>query len=1192
MDKRVCCRGKPGFCGTTDEISGNTTFTRPSCDAGSQSITRVIGYYLAAGARRSCGGMTPQGFPQGVYSHINFAFGSINPDTYEIIPNAPADEDLYRQLAALHTRDLGQELWLSVGGWHFSESGAPTATTFSDLVNADITHQNVFFASLTLFMQTWGFTGIDIDWEYPAADGRNGHPQDYAKFPKFLANLKSALREYKFGLSITLPTSYRYLQHFDLVAIEPSVDWFNFMSYDLNGTGDIGNQWTGAYLGAHTNLTEIKTALDSLWRNKINPSKVNLGLAFYGRSFTLQNASCTKPGCPYLSAGDAGRCSGQAGILFGSEITTILKDNDLTPTLYKDAAVKTVNWNGDQWVSYDDEDTWKIKADFVKTQCLGGVIVWSVDYDDSSHSYSKGLAAALGNPLNVDSSTGITNSVLESPPGGSGNAQGPYCHFVNCGESCPAGYTQVTRGNETSQVMVDETECPSGKDQAQFLCCPTSTDIPSCQWRGFHNNGKCKGGCNSGEADVGSITAGCRSGYQSACCTASRSTDPWTQCQWTSGCQSDDSCPSDYPNFVVGSRNGWGGLSTCKTGQNYNYCCQNAIPNAFTNCDWHGHQVSFNNSEFCSNACPAGTIRIAAQTVNDFFYSLPAHTDDCSYGREAYCCSGPQQPKIAPHAPLMIYKDQTAKDFDAYLQKFLKAPFCPADYPIQDSPHFSVLAVQNSKQQPNVDQFITLEFLVPLISTWLTSEYPRPDLTDIWNNRLKTYGYGSSGANSSLLEDTLYGGRWSSQPIYSPLPFVSDLLCNIANSEQGVQGIEEATQALCTIPFTSDPIGESKSIWPRRLVATTTNDRSANGVEPSVALAIRGILAGDLTLHYLRWIGQPRRGNTVPSEIILELAFWIGNTPGVAPTPEHRDRFRDRSHNINMPGHRDRWIVFHFHIPLDSNTLLNQLPGMHLGVSHAGVYHSQAIYRDYSDMDWRADYRFSPSYAHGLYNGGTRMNYNIREQILSCPTGGSNPPQRWYPGFDYSDNINQLRGISRNVDYATLLNEFGLFLNRLGVFEEANLAYIWPETRLRWVKGLNFGGTSDWAIDLDANYGDNDGPGKGDDGTIGKGESGSTGNVIISPDIYSQKGDAQVSCQPPCNFVFPPWMLDQPTTISPPKATLTYFENWSTTITISGTAITTTVSSVTTTSSAFHPLQRKQFRSGITRGTAPTLQSG
>ncbi|UKZ96895.1 uncharacterized protein TrAFT101_011669 [Trichoderma asperellum] len=131
------------------------------------------------------------------------------------------------------------------------------------------------------------------------------------------------------------------------------------------------------------------------------------------------------------------------------------------------------------------------------------------------------------------------------------------------------------------------------------------------------------------------------------------------------------------------------------------------------------------------------------------------------------------------------------------------------------------------------------------------------------------------------------------------------------------------------------------------------------------------------------------------------------------------------------------------------------------------------------------------------------------------------------------------------------------------------------QKRLNWVKGLNFGGTSDWAIDLDANCGANDGAGKGDNGSTGKGESGSAGNVIISPDIYSQKGDAQVSCQPPCNFVFPPWILDQPTTISPPKATVTYFENWRTTITVQGAAITTTASSVTTTVISIPPITTK-----------------
>jgi chitinase len=127
--------------------------------------------------------MQPLVFPQGVYTHIYFAFGSINPDTFEVIPGSSGDEQLYVQLQALQTRDSGQARWLSIGGWDFTDSGEPTATTFSDLAAADITYQNVFFASLTLFMATWGFTGVDIDWEYPAADDRNGRAEDYGNYP-------------------------------------------------------------------------------------------------------------------------------------------------------------------------------------------------------------------------------------------------------------------------------------------------------------------------------------------------------------------------------------------------------------------------------------------------------------------------------------------------------------------------------------------------------------------------------------------------------------------------------------------------------------------------------------------------------------------------------------------------------------------------------------------------------------------------------------------------------------------------------------------------------------------------------------------------------------------------------------------------------------------------------------------------
>ncbi|KAJ5874989.1 uncharacterized protein N7529_003419 [Penicillium soppii] len=104
-----------GFYGTTEEFYGNTTVTRPSCDADTQSINRVIGYYNSAAASRGYGGMQPASIPQGVYSHIYFAFVSIDPDSFEVIPASNADKLLYPQMQALQMRDLSQELWLSIG---------------------------------------------------------------------------------------------------------------------------------------------------------------------------------------------------------------------------------------------------------------------------------------------------------------------------------------------------------------------------------------------------------------------------------------------------------------------------------------------------------------------------------------------------------------------------------------------------------------------------------------------------------------------------------------------------------------------------------------------------------------------------------------------------------------------------------------------------------------------------------------------------------------------------------------------------------------------------------------------------------------------------------------------------------------------------------------------------------------------
>ncbi|KAJ0422707.1 glycoside hydrolase [Aspergillus carlsbadensis] len=388
----VCC-SKLGFCGTTEEFCGDKKVQRPSCPA-TNDLRRVVGYYETWGSRRTCNKFWPERIPLGIYTHIVIAYATINPETFEIQPAVKADIDIYRRVAFLKSMDPGLKVYIGVSGWPFNDPG-PTKTTFSDLAASE-RNQKTFLRSLIKFLSTYNLDGIDLSWEYPVVDDRGGRPEDFRNFPKLLRNLKAALQATggRDGLSITLPASYQYLQHFDIKNMVKHVDFFNFKSYDLHGTWGQGDKWEGESLNAHTNLTEITDALDLLWRNNIPPQQVVLGLAFYARAFTVADPACTKPGCLFASGAEAGDCSREVGKLTNPEISKIINEKNLTGTMYKEDGVKVVHWD-DQWVAYDDGDTWKIKADFARGQCLGGVMVWAVSHDTLDRTFSKALASVI-----------------------------------------------------------------------------------------------------------------------------------------------------------------------------------------------------------------------------------------------------------------------------------------------------------------------------------------------------------------------------------------------------------------------------------------------------------------------------------------------------------------------------------------------------------------------------------------------------------------------------------------------------------------------------------------------------------------------------------------------------------------------------------------------------------------------------
>ncbi|GAO19284.1 hypothetical protein UVI_02063400 [Ustilaginoidea virens] len=683
----VCC-SKFGFCGTTEEFCGGKKVKPPTCSGGTSANKRVIGYFEGWAHTKNCGGLTPEKLLNGAYTHLNYAFAFINPSTFEIANMQDSDDQYMARLTNLKNFNPG--LKIAVGGWSMNDPDQPTKRTFSELA-ASSDHQKTFANSLLSLMDKYGFDGVDIDWEYPVAEERSGVPEDFDNYVSFLKNMRGYLGSK--GLSITLPASYWYLQHFDIKNMEQHVDWFNMMSYDLHGTWDGTNPYLGAFVNAHTNLTEIDTALNLLWRNDIKPEKVIMGMGFYGRSFTLSNPGCATAGCGFRAGGNPGKCSASAGTLMYSEIKDIISSGKATVTTDKDAAVKIVTFDGDQWVSYDDEETLRTKMDYANKRCLGGVMVWAASTDDEDGTAIQALSKAAGRAdfaLNIKAAAKSNDASK--------------CVWGECGATCPSGLVPVASGKGNKNVLGIELGC--NKSSRPF-CCPAK-DAPICTWKG--SNGLCGatsgGRCSGNEIEIAAKTDGCVTGHKSLCCSKTSTDANFGACKWfgaapvcasasavsvilnvpitagfsfaSYGCGKE----KDKPMELTTGKQGEGGQKSCLYNGGFkSYCCSNPPP--WNKCQWRsGHTTWVQWKELiagpllsalldfsvdCKTGCEPGEVTVATD-------SFGCRSGTYSY----YCCADPnfkEPPKVdyklcyPPKNPFVsAQKDPEASEKNLFLE--------------------------------------------------------------------------------------------------------------------------------------------------------------------------------------------------------------------------------------------------------------------------------------------------------------------------------------------------------------------------------------------------------------------------------------------------------------------------------------------------------------------------------------------
>ncbi|KAI4262989.1 MAG: hypothetical protein L6R42_001847 [Xanthoria sp. 1 TBL-2021] len=171
----------------------------------------------------------------------------------------------------------------------------------------------------------------------------------------------------------------------DPKAMEPYLDFFGFMAYDLHGFWDADVKTLGSIIRPQTDIREIDNNTLPLWFDKLDPAKVNLGLAYYGRGYTVTDRSCAYPGCPFSGPNKAGPCTGFEGVMSNREIEEIIRTKGLYPEYLREPMIKQISWD-DQWIGYDDDETIRDKIALANDRCMGGTMIWSIDFDSGAGS--------------------------------------------------------------------------------------------------------------------------------------------------------------------------------------------------------------------------------------------------------------------------------------------------------------------------------------------------------------------------------------------------------------------------------------------------------------------------------------------------------------------------------------------------------------------------------------------------------------------------------------------------------------------------------------------------------------------------------------------------------------------------------------------------------------------------------------
>ncbi|WP_216215373.1 glycosyl hydrolase family 18 protein [Amycolatopsis aidingensis] len=397
-------------------------------------------------------------------THINYAFGNIDPDDLTCLqgvtkgtspdPQDPnqgdgagdAEADYGRPMSAAQSVDgVGDTGWedlrgnfnelrelkakyphlkvmMSLGGWTYSKY-------FSDVAATEAAREKFVRSCIDIYIKgnlpeyngaggpgsaAGIFDGIDLDWEWPGAEGHAGNhvsPEDKRNNTLLIKEFREqldALGEQtgeRYQLTAFTPADPAKIEAgWELKEVAKYLDFMNVQGYDFHGSGS-DNSWEPNRTGHQGNLFvdpddpydfhfSVENAIDVYLDAGVNPRKLTIGLAFYGRGW--QGVADGGANGEWQSANGAapGQFAEEAGTRGYSNLMSSVSNCSVH---HDPVAVASYCYtgNGGQWWTFDD--TWSIerKTDWIKEKGLLGAMIWEMSGDTRNGTLMRAVDSGL-----------------------------------------------------------------------------------------------------------------------------------------------------------------------------------------------------------------------------------------------------------------------------------------------------------------------------------------------------------------------------------------------------------------------------------------------------------------------------------------------------------------------------------------------------------------------------------------------------------------------------------------------------------------------------------------------------------------------------------------------------------------------------------------------------------------------------